>query len=106
MRRRRRRRRRWRRKRKNRKGIRERNGGLGGELKRKEKGKRTMEVKELKSTNGRSKKSETKRRNELRMLSPKRVKHRKTFRGKMAGVARRGTTVAFGEFGLVAERNE
>ncbi len=36
------------------------------------------------------------------MLSPKRVKHRKTFRGDMNGVARRGTTVAFGEFGLVA----
>jgi large subunit ribosomal protein L16 len=36
------------------------------------------------------------------MLSPKRVKYRKKQRGKMDGVARRGNTVAFGDFGLVA----
>ncbi len=36
------------------------------------------------------------------MQSPKRVKHRKTFRGATEGIARRGNTVAFGEFGLVA----
>ena len=31
---------------------------------------------------------------------PKRVKYRKSQRGKMKGVAQRGNTVAFGEFGL------
>jgi large subunit ribosomal protein L16 len=36
------------------------------------------------------------------MLMPKRVKHRKTHRGRMTGVASRGATVAFGEFGLQA----
>ncbi|CAM5778904.1 MULTISPECIES: 50S ribosomal protein L16 [Brevibacillus] len=36
------------------------------------------------------------------MLTPKRVKHRKQHRGKMAGNAKGGTTVAFGEFGLQA----
>lgn len=36
------------------------------------------------------------------MLSPKRVKYRKKQRGKMDGVARRGNTVAFGDYGLVA----
>ena len=36
------------------------------------------------------------------MLMPKRVKHRKTHRGRMKGVAARGATVAFGEFGLQA----
>jgi large subunit ribosomal protein L16 len=35
-------------------------------------------------------------------LMPKRVKHRKTMRGKMKGNATRGNTVAFGEFGLQA----
>ena len=34
------------------------------------------------------------------MLMPKRVKHRKVFRGRMKGVALRGNYVAFGEFGL------
>ena len=33
-------------------------------------------------------------------LIPSRVKHRKTQRGSRAGNAQRGTTVAFGEFGL------
>ncbi len=36
------------------------------------------------------------------MLSPKRVKYRKKMRGKMDGVAHRGNTVAFGDFGLQA----
>jgi len=36
------------------------------------------------------------------MLSPKKVKWRKTQRGKMKGVAPRGTTLAFGEFGIQA----
>lgn len=36
------------------------------------------------------------------MLQPKRVKHRKTHRGKMRGEAHGGATVAFGEFGLQA----
>jgi large subunit ribosomal protein L16 len=36
------------------------------------------------------------------MLLPKRVKHRKHHRGRMAGVAKGGTEVSFGEFGLKA----
>ena len=36
------------------------------------------------------------------MLIPKRVKHRKQFRGRMKGHAMRGNKVAHGEFGLVA----
>jgi large subunit ribosomal protein L16 len=36
------------------------------------------------------------------MLSPKRVKHRKTHRGRMKGKARRGNRVSFGEYGLQA----
>ena len=36
------------------------------------------------------------------MLIPKRVKHRKQFRGRMKGRVMRGNTVAHGEFGLVA----
>jgi large subunit ribosomal protein L16 len=36
------------------------------------------------------------------MLLPKRVKHRKQFRGSMAGKATRGNVVNQGEFGLVA----
>ncbi len=36
------------------------------------------------------------------MLMPKRVKHRKQFRGSMTGKAMRGTTLAYGEYGLVA----
>lgn len=34
------------------------------------------------------------------MLMPKRVKHRKVHRGRMTGVAERGTDVSFGEYGL------
>jgi large subunit ribosomal protein L16 len=36
------------------------------------------------------------------MLSPKRVKHRKQFKGNMRGKATRGGLVSFGEFGLQA----
>src|SRR2546427_12947100 len=36
------------------------------------------------------------------MLVPKGVKHRKQMRGRGRGVAYRGSTVAFGEFGLQA----
>ena len=36
------------------------------------------------------------------MLSPKKVKHRKTFKGKRRGMAHRGNEVSFGEFGLMA----
>ena len=36
------------------------------------------------------------------MLMPKRVKHRKVFRGRMAGKSRGGTEVIFGEFGIQA----
>lgn len=36
------------------------------------------------------------------MLMPKRVKYRKSQRGRMAGKAERGSTVAFGDFGLKA----
>jgi len=36
------------------------------------------------------------------MLSPKRVRRRKTFKGKRRGVAYRGSEVSFGEFGLMA----
>ena len=34
------------------------------------------------------------------MLQPKRTKYRKQFKGRNAGLALRGNTVAFGEFGL------
>ncbi len=36
------------------------------------------------------------------MLAPKRVKHRKTHKGRMRGAATRGNKVSFGEFGLQA----
>ena len=36
------------------------------------------------------------------MLMPKRVKHRKQFRGSMAGKAMRGNKITNGEFGIVA----
>lgn len=36
------------------------------------------------------------------MLLPKRVKHRKTHRGRRTGVAIRGSEIAFGQFGLQA----
>lgn len=35
------------------------------------------------------------------MLMPKRVKFRKQFRGSMAGTPTRGTTISYGEYGLV-----
>ncbi len=37
------------------------------------------------------------------MLMPKRVKYRKTHRGRMKGKATRGTTITFGDYALVAE---
>ena len=36
------------------------------------------------------------------MLMPKRTKHRKMFKGRMTGLAYRGSTVTFGQFGLQA----
>lgn len=36
------------------------------------------------------------------MLMPKRVKHRKQFRGRMKGKATRGNTVTYGQYGLQA----
>lgn len=36
------------------------------------------------------------------MLSPKRVRHRKVMKGRMKGVAKRGTTISFGEYGIKA----
>lgn len=36
------------------------------------------------------------------MLMPKRVKHRKQFRGSMHGKANRGNKITYGEFGIVA----
>ena len=36
------------------------------------------------------------------MLMPKRAKHRKQFRGNMAGKASRGNKITYGEFGIVA----
>ena len=39
---------------------------------------------------------------EKKMLSPKKVKFRKQQKGRMRGVARRGSTLNFGEFGLMA----
>lgn len=36
------------------------------------------------------------------MLMPKRVKHRKQFRGRMTGKALRGSTITYGDYGLVA----
>lgn len=36
------------------------------------------------------------------MFQPKRQKYRKQFRGKMRGVSTRGSTIAFGEYGLKA----
>ena len=36
------------------------------------------------------------------MLMPKRVKHRKQFRGSMAGKCMRGNTITYGEWGLVS----
>ncbi len=36
------------------------------------------------------------------MLSPKKVKHRKVFTGKLRGTAQRGATISFGEYALKA----
>jgi ribosomal protein L16 len=36
------------------------------------------------------------------MLAPKRIKFRKQFKGRTRGIAARGNTVAFGEFGLMS----
>ena len=36
------------------------------------------------------------------MLMPKKVKHRKQFKGRMKGAARGGTDLNFGDFGLQA----
>ena len=47
-------------------------------------------------------KEERRREREITMLMPKRVKHRKQFRGSMAGKAMRGNTVTYGEYGLVS----
>src|ERR1700759_5198444 len=38
------------------------------------------------------------------MMQPKRTKYRKMFKGRMAGLAQRGSDVSFGEFGLKATR--
>ena len=37
------------------------------------------------------------------MLMPKRVKHRRVHRGRMKGIATKGNTVTYGEYGLVAQ---
>ncbi|MBL7728236.1 MAG: 50S ribosomal protein L16 [Dinghuibacter sp.] len=37
------------------------------------------------------------------MLSPKRTKHRKAHKGRIREVAKRGTTIAFGTYGLKAQ---
>ena len=37
------------------------------------------------------------------MLAPKRVKFRKMFKGRTTGLARRGATVAFGNYGLQSQ---
>jgi large subunit ribosomal protein L16 len=39
------------------------------------------------------------------MLSPKKMKHRKSFRGKITGKATKGSTLAFGDFGIMAAEN-
>ena len=36
------------------------------------------------------------------MLMPKKVKHRKTQRGRLSGQAKGGASVAFGDFGIQA----
>ena len=39
------------------------------------------------------------------MLSPKKIKWRKTMRGVMSGVAGRGTDLSFGEYGIQAAQS-
>ncbi len=36
------------------------------------------------------------------MLSPRKVKHRKVFTGKLRGTAQRGSSIAFGDYALKA----
>jgi len=36
------------------------------------------------------------------MLSPRKVKHRKVFKGRMKGIAHRGSSISFGDYGLKA----
>ena len=37
------------------------------------------------------------------MLTPRRAKYRKQFRGNLKGDSYRGTTISFGEYGIMAE---
>ncbi|MEO7118463.1 MAG: 50S ribosomal protein L16 [Candidatus Limnocylindrales bacterium] len=37
------------------------------------------------------------------MLMPKRVKHRKVMRGRMSGIAKGGSAIAFGDYGMMTE---
>ena len=46
--------------------------------------------------------AEVPRRRGLTMLMPRKVRHRKTQRGRMAGTAKGGTRVTFGDFGIQA----
>ena len=39
------------------------------------------------------------------MLMPKRVKHRRVFRGRMKGSAHRGNTISYGEYGTTVRQN-
>jgi large subunit ribosomal protein L16 len=39
------------------------------------------------------------------MLTPKRQKYRKQFRGNLKGVAHAGTEVSFGDYGLISEQS-
>lgn len=39
------------------------------------------------------------------MLTPKRQKYRKQFRGNLKGIAYAGTRVSFGEYGLISEQS-
>lgn len=39
------------------------------------------------------------------MLTPKRQKYRKQFRGNLKGIAYKGTRVSFGEYGLISEQS-
>lgn len=38
----------------------------------------------------------------MALLQPKRTKHRKTFKGKRTGIATRGSSISFGQYGLKA----
>ena len=39
------------------------------------------------------------------MLSPRKVKHRKVFKGRSRGIAQRGSSISFGEYALKATSN-